>query len=129
MRHPFQESDIVLLFSFILTENKNVFIFISVKNLMFFFFSSTKNLMFFFFISIIMDSLPRDGKDVRHVHAAAASGSLQHLDEDLKEPSEPGQSRQRAKEEELFSGTNIFPGTNIFSGVNFFPGANIFSWY
>ena len=101
---------------------------------MFFFFSSTKNLMFFFFISIIMESLPRDGKDVRHVHAAAASGSLQHVDEDLKEPSEPGQSRQRAKEEELFPGTNIFsgtsilPGANNFPGTNIVPGSNILSW-
>ena len=81
-----------------------------------------------------MESLPRDGKDVRHVHAAAASGPLQHLDEDLKEPSEPGQSRQRAKEEELFPGTNIFSGTSILPGANNFPGtnivsgANIFSW-
>ena len=102
---------------------------------MFFFFSSTMNLMCFLFISIIMVSLSRDGKDVRHVHAAAASSSLQHVDEDLKEPSEPRQSRHRAKEEELFSGTNIFPGTNIvpganiFSSTNIFPVANIFSWY
>ena len=79
--------------------------------------------MFFIFPSIIIDCLPRDGKDVRHVHAAAAPSSLQHVDEDLKEPSEPGQSRHRAKEEELF------PGANIFSGTNIFPGANIFSWY
>ena len=108
---------------------------------MFFFFSSPKTFMFFIFPSIIIDCLPRDGKDVRHVHAAAASSSLQHVDEDLKEPSESRQSRHRAKEEELFPGANIFPGTNIvpganifpgtniFSGTNFFPGANIFSWH
>ena len=87
---------------------------------MFFFFSSPKSFMFFVFISIIIDCLSRDGKDVRHVHAAAAPSSLQHLDEDLKEPSEPGQSRQRAKEEELFPGANNFPGTNIVSGANIF---------
>ena len=81
--------------------------------------------MFFIFPSIIIDCLPRDGKDVRHVHAAAAPSPLQHLDEDLKEPSEPGQSRQRAKEEELFSGTNIFPG-QIFFQVQIFFQAQIF---
>ena len=78
-----------------------------------------------------MDSLLRDGKDVRHVHAAAASSSLQHVDEDLKEPSESRQSRHRAKEEELFPGTCIFPGTNIcqahklFQMQIFFPGTNV----
>ena len=78
------------------------------------------NLMFFLFISIILVSLPRDGKDVRHVHAAAASGSLQHVDEDLKEPSEPGQSRHRAKEEELFPGANIFFKHKYFSRCKYF---------
>ena len=92
---------------------------------MFLFFSSPKSFMFFFFISIIIDCLPRDGKDVRHVHTTAAPSPLQHVDEDLKEPSEPGQSRQRAKEEELFPGTNIFSGTSILPGANNFPGTNI----